>query len=79
MAVIMKYPKNKRELVYSILDKRNIYAIRQSNLTLLVSKRKKLIDSDRAMLEDKNGYRYVRDMRLDMILDSNHNYIFRMI
>lgn len=79
MAVIMKYPKNKRELVYSILDKRNIYAIRQSNLTLLVSKRKKLIDLDRAMLEDKNGYRYVRDMRLDMILDSNHNYIFRMI
>ena len=75
----MKYPKNKRELVYSILDKRNIYAIRQSNLTLLVSKRKKLIDSDRAMLEDKNGYRYVRDMRLDMILDPNHNYIFRMI
>ncbi len=70
---------NKKELVYSILDKRNIYAIRQSNLTLLVSKKKKLIDSDRAMLEDKKGHRYVRDMRLDMVLDSNHNYIFRMI
>lgn len=70
---------NKKELVYSILDKRNIYAIRQTNLTLLVSKKKKLIDSDRAMLEDKNGHRYVRDMKLDMVLDSNHNYIFRMI
>lgn len=70
---------NKRELVYSVLDKRNIYAIRQSNLTLLVSKKKKLIDSDRAMLECKKGHRYARDMRLDMVLDSNHNYIFRMI
>ena len=70
---------NKKEKVYSILDKRNIYAIRQSNLTLLVSKKKKLIDSDRAMLEDKNGHRYARDMKLDMVLDSCHNYIFRMI
>ena len=69
----------KKELVYSVLDKRNIYAIRQTNQTLLVSKKKKLIDSDRAMLEDKYGHRYARDMSLDTVLDSFHNYIFRSI
>ena len=59
-------PKN--EKVYSILDRRNVIAIRQSNQTFLV-KTGKLIDSDRAMIEDKRGYRYQRRIDLEHVGD----------
>ena len=51
----------KKTLVYSILDKRDIFALRQSNQTLLVPFSRGIVDSDRARLEDKYGNRYFRD------------------
>ena len=52
--------QKKNELVYSFLDKRYVMAIRQSNCTILLKKRPKIIDSDRMMLTDKRGHRYCR-------------------
>lgn len=55
----------KKTLVYSFLDKRNIFALRQSNQTLLVSFSQGIANSDRAMLTDKYGYRYSRNLMLE--------------
>ena len=55
----------KKTLVYSFLDKREIFALRQDNQTLLVPFSRKLADSDRAMLTDKYGHRYARDLALE--------------
>ena len=57
--------KLKKTLVYSFLDKRNIFALRQSNQTLLVSFSQGIVDSDKAMLTDKYGYRYSRNFALE--------------
>ena len=54
----------KRTLVYSYLDRKDIYAFRQSNQTLLV-RRGKIIDSDRAIITDKYGHRYARSIALE--------------
>ena len=54
----------KRTLVYSYLDRKDIYAFRQSNQTLLV-RRGKIIDSDRAIITDKYGHRYSRSIELE--------------
>jgi len=69
-------PKN--EKVYSILDRRNVIAIRQSNQTFLV-KTGKLIDSDRAMIEDKRGYRYQRRIDLEQNSGDGKVQVFSMI
>ena len=55
----------KKTLVYSFLDKRDIFALRQSNQTLLVPFSRKIADSDKAMLTDKYGNRYSRDTSLE--------------
>ena len=55
----------KKTLVRSFLDKRDIFALRQSNQTLLVSFSRKIADSDKAMLTDKYGNRYSRDTSLE--------------
>lgn len=57
----------KAEMVYSITDERNILAVRQSNKTILVNKRKKIRDTDNSHLEDKNGHRYKRDIELEQL------------
>ena len=69
-------PKN--EKVYSILDRKNVIAIRQSNQTFLV-KTGKLIDSDRAMIEDKRGYRYQRRIDLEQASGDGKVQVFSMI
>ena len=66
----------KKTLVYSFLDKREIFALRQSNQTLLVPFSRKIVDSDRAILTDKYGYRYSRDISLEQC--KNH-MVFTMI
>ena len=55
----------KKALVYSFLDKKEIFALRQSNHTLLVPFSRKIADSDKAMLTDKYGYRYSRNLALE--------------
>ena len=55
----------KKTLVYSFLDKRDIFALRQSNQTLLVPFSRGIADSDKAMLTDKYGHRYSRDTSLE--------------
>ena len=55
----------KKTLVYSFLDKRDIFALRESNQTLLVPFSRGIADSDKAMLTDKYGHRYSRDLTLE--------------
>ena len=55
----------KKTLVHSFLDKRDIFALRQSNQTLLVPFSRGIADSDKAMLTDKYGHRYSRDTSLE--------------
>ena len=55
----------KKTLVHSFLDNRDIFALRQTNRTLLVPRSRKLADSDGAMLEDKYGYTYARNLSLE--------------
>ena len=66
----------KKTLVYSFLDKREIFALRQSNQTLLVPFSRKIADSDKAMLTDKYGHRYSRDISLEQF---SSNMVFTMI
>ena len=66
----------KKTLVYSYLDRKDIYALRQSNQTLLV-RRGKIIDSDEAMVTDKYGHRYAR--RVAMEAYSPQFFVFEMI
>ena len=66
----------KKTLVYSFLDKREIFALRQSNQTLLVPFSQKITDSDKAMLTDKYGHRYSRDISLEQF---SSNMVFTMI
>ena len=66
----------KKTLVYSFLDKSEIFALRQSNQTLLVPFSRKIADSDRAMLTDKYGHRYSRDISLEQF---SSNMVFTMI
>ena len=66
----------KKTLVYSFLDKKEIFALRQSNQTLLVPFSRKIADSDKAMLTDKYGHRYSRDIPLEQF--SSH-MVFTMI
>ena len=66
----------KKTLVYSFLDKREIFALRQNNQTLLVPFSQKITDSDKAMLTDKYGHRYSRDISLEQF--SSH-MVFTMI
>ena len=66
----------KKTLVYSFLDKREIFALRQSNQTLLVPFSRKIADSDKAMLTDKYGNRYSRDVSLG---EFSSNMVFTMI
>ena len=56
----------KKTLVYSFLDRRDVFALRQSNQTLLVPFSRKIADSDRAMLTDKYGHRYSRSLSLEL-------------
>ena len=67
----------KKELVYSYLDDKRIYAERQSNQTLLV-KNNKLNDSDSSIIEDTNGYRYARNS-IDLEVFCEGYYIYNMI
>ena len=69
--------QKKKELFYSYLDKRNVFAIRQSNQTVLLKKGKGIVDSDRMMLTDKRGHRYAR--RIDLEDFDNVHYVFCMI
>ena len=55
----------KKALVYSFLDKKKIFALRQSNQTLLIPFSRNIADSDRAMLTDKHGHRYSRNLALE--------------
>ena len=55
----------KKALVYSFLDKKEIFALRQSNQTLLVPFSRNIADADRAMLTDKYGHRYARNLSLE--------------
>ena len=66
----------KKTLVYSFLDKREIFVLRQSNQTLLVPFSRKIADSDKAMLTDKYGHRYSRDISLEQF---SSNMVFTMI
>ena len=66
----------KKALVYSFLDKKEVFALRQSNQTLLVPFSRKIADSDKAMLTDKYGHRYSRDLSLEQF--SSH-MVFTMI
>ena len=66
----------KKTLVYSFLDKREIFALRQNNQTLLVPFSRKIADSDKAMLTDTYGHRYSRDISLEQF--SSH-MIFTII
>lgn len=66
----------KKTLVYSFLDNREIFALRQSNQTLLVPFSQKIADSDKAILTDKYGHRYSRDISLEQF--SSH-MVFTMI
>ncbi len=66
----------KKTLVYSFLDKREIFVQRQSNQTLLVPFSRKIADSDKAMLTDKYGHRYSRDISLEQF---SSNMVFTMI
>ena len=68
--------KLKKTLVYSFLDKRNIFALRQSNQTLLVSFSQGIVDSDKAMLTDKYGHRYSRNLALE---NSSSHMVFTII
>lgn len=66
----------KKTLVYSILERKEIFALRQSNQTLLVPFSLKLANSDRAVLIDKDGHRYSRDISFEQF--SSH-MVFTMI
>ena len=57
----------KKELVYSITDRRNIFVLRQSNKTLVIKDTKPIIDSDTSMLEDKRGHRYIRNINNEQV------------
>lgn len=67
----------KKELFYSFLDRRNVFGFRQSNQTILLKKRKGIIDSDRMILTDKYGHRYARDIDLEQF--SEGNFVLRLI
>ena len=66
----------KKTLVYSILERKEIFALRQSNQTLLVPFSLKLANSDRAILIDKYGHRYTRDISFEQ---SSSHMVFTMI
>ena len=55
----------KKTLVYSFLDKRDVFALRQNNQTLLIPFSRKIADSDKAILTDKYGHRYSRNFSLE--------------
>ena len=63
-------------LVHSLTDNRPVYAIRQSNKTILIPPKKEnpMIDTDNSMIEDKNGHRYVRDIELEQLANGNRVY-----
>ena len=67
----------KKELFYSFLDRRNVFGFRQSNQTILLKKRKGIVDSDKMILSDKRGYRYTRDISLEQF--SEGNFVLRLI
>jgi len=71
----------KLELVYSETDKRDIYAIRETNTTILVKRKriKPIIDSDRSILTDKRGFRYCRQIDLEIFNNNKEHYIYFMI
>lgn len=79
---VKNYPDTERgttmrnEVVYSYLDDRHALAKRQSNRTLLVDKRK-LVDSDKAIITDKFGHRYARSVHLETY--SGEHFVFEMI
>ncbi len=66
----------KKTLVYSFLDKRDVFALRQSNQTLLVPFSRKIANSDKAILTDKYGYRYSRNFSLEQF---SPHMVFTMI
>lgn len=55
----------KNTLVHSFLDKRDVFALRQNNQTLLIPFSRKIADSDKAILTDKYGHRYSRNFSLE--------------
>ena len=57
----------KKELVFSNIDNRNIFAFRQSYRTLVIPKTRKIVDSDKTILTDKRGFRYYRNFGLEYI------------
>lgn len=65
-------------IVKSFLDKREVFAKRLSNRTILIDKTTKMIDSDQAMIEDKYGHRYSRNISLETTLETT-SFIFEMI
>lgn len=69
--------QKRKELFYSYLDRRNVFGIRQSNQTVLLKKRKGIVDSDKMVLTDKHGHRYAR--RIDLEDFDNVHYVFCII
>jgi hypothetical protein len=67
----------KKELVYCALFCRNVYAYRESNKTLLIP-RHILPDTDMAIVEDRHGHRYARNIELETYIKSKQ-YIFTII
>ena len=67
----------KIEKVYIINQNKNVFAKRQSNQTILLDRRK-TIDSDRLMIEDKRGFRYARNS-IDLEKHCEGFYILNMI
>lgn len=72
----------RKELVFVDMDKIKIFAERLDRITILIAKAKAnsrgLSDSDRTFAEDKNGYRYRRNIPLETVTKSEH-FIFQQI
>lgn len=68
------------EKVYVYPDRKDLYAYRQGNQTLLCPKSPpRIADSDRTVLTDKRGHRYARNsVDLEIKLETDY-YIFNMI
>lgn len=66
----------KKALVYSFLDKRDVFALRQNNQTLLIPFSRKIANSDKAILTDKYGHRYSRNFSLEQF---SPHMVFTMI
>ena len=67
-----------KEKVLSISDNRKILAMRINSTILVVPRKTRIIDSDQSFLEDKQGYRYKRNITFEQIV-KNTNKLFTKI